>query len=77
MSTVQDLRSSLVADDAEFQRLAQEHSRCDSELEQLIRQEYLNSEALIQEVTLKKMKLRLKDQMERLLALRRRGLGLS
>jgi uncharacterized protein YdcH (DUF465 family) len=72
MSMVQDLRGSLAADDAEYQRLVQEHSRCDSELAHLIEQEYRSSEDLIQEVTLKKMKLRLKDQMEQRLARYRR-----
>jgi uncharacterized protein YdcH (DUF465 family) len=76
MSTVQDLRSSLIAEDPEFQRLAQEHSRCDTQLEQLITQNYLSSEDLIEEVTLKKRKLQLKDQMEQLLAKHRRSMGL-
>jgi uncharacterized protein YdcH (DUF465 family) len=75
MSMLQDLRGSVVAEDAEYQRLAQEHSRCDSELAQLIEQEYRSSEDLIQEVTLKKMKLRLKDQMEQRLARYRRELA--
>jgi uncharacterized protein YdcH (DUF465 family) len=59
-----DVRQSLLAQDPEFRRLAEEHSRCESQLEQILKQPYLNSEDLIQETYLKKLKLRLKDQME-------------
>ncbi len=73
--TVQDLRNTLMASDAEFQRLAEQHSQCDSQLEQLHKQTYLSSEDLILEVTLKKIKLRIKDQMEQLLVQHRRELA--
>ncbi len=63
-----DIRQSVLANDVEFQRLAEEHSRCESQLEQLVNQHYLSSEDLSLEVTLKKMKLRLKDQMEMMVA---------
>jgi uncharacterized protein YdcH (DUF465 family) len=66
--TTQDIRQSLLANDSEFRRLAEEHSRCESQLEQLIKQPYLSSEDLALEVTLKKMKLRLKDEMEMIVA---------
>lgn len=62
--TTHDIRQSLLEQDAEFKRLAEEHSRCENQLEQLIKQPYLSSEDLTLEVTLKKMKLRLKDEME-------------
>jgi uncharacterized protein YdcH (DUF465 family) len=66
--TSQDIRQSLLARDAEFRNLAEEHSRCESQLEQLLKSSYLNSEDLIQEAELKKLKLRLKDRMELILA---------
>jgi len=66
--TSQDIRQSLLANDVEFRRLAEEHSHCESQLEQLVNQKYLSSEDLSLEVTLKKMKLRLKDQMELIVA---------
>ena len=59
-----ELREQLLAGDAEFQSLAQEHSRYEAELERLSHQPYLNSEDLILEITLKKKKLRIKDEME-------------
>jgi len=66
--TTHDIRQSLMETDSEFRRLAEEHSRCESQLEQLIKQPYLSSEDLTLEVTLKKTKLRLKDQMELIVA---------
>jgi uncharacterized protein YdcH (DUF465 family) len=67
-STSQDLRQTLLARDPEFRNLAEEHSRCESQLEQLLKSSYVNSEDLIQEVELKKLKLRLRDRMELILA---------
>lgn len=63
-----EVRDVLLANDAEFQRLVQEHSRYEAELERLSRQHYLNSDDLILEITLKKKKLRVKDEMEQLMA---------
>lgn len=63
-----EVRDVLLANDAEFQRLVQEHARYEAELERLSRQTYLNSDDLILEITLKKKKLRVKDEMEQLMA---------
>ncbi len=67
-TSTHDIRQSLLTADAEFRRLAEEHSRCESQLEQILNQPYLSSEDLLQEVALKKFKLRLKDQMELIVA---------
>jgi len=66
----QDVRQSLLAQDPEFRSLAEEHSRCESQLEQILKSSYLSSDDLIQEATLKKRKLQLKDRMEQLVARR-------
>lgn len=66
--TTHDIRQSLLAQDPEFRNLAEEHSRCESQLEQIVKSSYLSSEDLLQEATLKKIKLRLKDQMELIVA---------
>lgn len=63
-----ELRDLLLASNNEFQRLASEHSRYETQLEQLTKQPYLNSEDLILEIKLKKMKLRVKDEMERFIS---------
>jgi hypothetical protein len=46
-STSQDIRQTLLARDPEFRNLAEEHSRCESQLEQILKSSYLNSEDLI------------------------------
>ena len=66
--TTQDVRQFLMARDPEFRSLAEEHSRCESQLEQIVKSPYLSAEDLIQEATLKKLKLRLKDRMEFILS---------
>jgi uncharacterized protein YdcH (DUF465 family) len=69
--TSQEIRQSLLANDPEFRKLAEEHSRCESQLDQILKSSYLNSEDLMRETALKKLKLRLKDRMELMLAQRR------
>lgn len=54
--------------DAEYQRLAQQHQQYDAELQRISRSPYLNSEDLLEEIKLKKMKLHCKDEMERIAA---------
>ncbi|HTB93871.1 MAG TPA: YdcH family protein [Candidatus Sulfotelmatobacter sp.] len=54
--------------DAEYQRLAEQHRQYDVQLQQLFRSPYLNSEDLIEEIRLKKLKLHVKDEMERIAA---------
>jgi uncharacterized protein YdcH (DUF465 family) len=63
-----DVRQSLLEADPEFKRLADEHLRCEKQLEKIHDDPYLNSEELIQESVLKKKKLLLKDQMEMIIA---------
>jgi uncharacterized protein YdcH (DUF465 family) len=58
-----ELRQQLLSRDAEFRRLAEEHHSYDEQLEQLNRRHHLSEEERIQEITLKKRKLMLKDQM--------------
>ena len=66
--TTYDIRQTLLETDVEFRCLAEEHSRCEKQLKQLVTETYVNSEDLALETTLKKIKLRLKDQMERIVA---------
>jgi uncharacterized protein YdcH (DUF465 family) len=69
MPTASDeLKQVLFNQDLEFRRLAEEHSRCESQLEKILKQPYVSSEDFIEEIALKKMKLRLKDRMELIVA---------
>jgi len=71
----QEVRELLLARDADFQRLVQEHSQYEVQLDRLSKQTYLNSEDLFLEIELKKRKLRVKDEMELLVARHRRELS--
>ena len=55
-------RDSLLASE-EFQRLVQEHSQYSQRLDSLTQKRYLTDDEKLEEVRLKKLKLRLKDQM--------------
>ena len=70
MSLLREVREKLLANDAEFRHLAEEHSRYEAQLEQITKSPYLNAEDIILEAKLKKQKLRVKDEMERLVAQR-------
>jgi len=50
----------------DFQRLAQEHTQYSQRLESLTQKRYLTDDEKLEEVRLKKLKLRLKDQMQTL-----------
>jgi uncharacterized protein YdcH (DUF465 family) len=71
--TTHDIRQALLEQDQEFRRLAEEHSRCECQLQELVKQSYWNVEDLALEVSLKKMKLFLKDQMEMIVARHRQN----
>ena len=56
-------RDELLTGHDEFQRLVQEHSQYSQRLESLTQKRYLTDDEKLEEVRLKKLKLRLKDQM--------------
>ena len=68
-----EIREQLLTYDEEFQKLAQKHSEYEAQLKQLSQASYLNLEDLQQQVTLKKLKLSVKDAMERHIAQRLRA----
>jgi len=57
-------RDQLLASHEEFRRLVQEHSQYSQRLESLTQKRYLTEDEKLEEVRLKKLKLRLKDQMQ-------------
>ena len=68
MSTpTEAIREQLMATNPEFQRLRQEHGVYAAQLDQLNSKNYLSEQEKLEEVRLKKLKLRLKDEMERLI----------
>ena len=63
---VESVREQLLASHEEFRRLAQEHTQYSHRLHSLIEKRYLTEDEKLEEVRLKKLKLRLKDEMERI-----------
>ncbi len=59
-------RDLLMSSHDEFRRLAQEHAQYSQRLDSLITKRYLTEDEKLEEVRLKKLKLRLKDQMEQI-----------
>ncbi|HEV3207997.1 MAG TPA: DUF465 domain-containing protein [Terriglobales bacterium] len=57
-------RDQLLASDEQFRKLAQEHTEYSQRLDSLTQKRYLTEDEKLEEVRLKKLKLRLKDQME-------------
>jgi uncharacterized protein YdcH (DUF465 family) len=66
--TITEIREQLLHADAEFQKLVEEHARYSTQLELLSRTPYHSAEDLQLECELKKLKLRLKDEMEKRVA---------
>jgi uncharacterized protein YdcH (DUF465 family) len=60
------VRDQLLASNDNFRKLLEEHSQYSQRLEALITKKYLSEDEKLEEVRLKKLKLRLKDQMESL-----------
>ncbi len=73
MAEAQDLKNLLLETNDEFRRLASKHHELDERLVQLESKHYLSSDEQVEEVTLKKKKLHLKDQMEEILRAYRQG----
>jgi uncharacterized protein YdcH (DUF465 family) len=60
----QEVKNFLLQSDQQFRQLVEQHHELDDRLHQLIDKHYLSETEQIEEVTLKKRKLALKDQME-------------
>jgi uncharacterized protein YdcH (DUF465 family) len=67
----QDLRARLLQTDEEFHQLATKHHELEDRLYELHAKNYLSQPEQLEEVTLKKRKLQLKDRMEDILRRRR------
>jgi len=63
----QDLREVLLRTDEEFHQLVAKHHELEDRLHQLTAKHYLSEPEQLEEVTLKKRKLQLKDRMEDIL----------
>jgi uncharacterized protein YdcH (DUF465 family) len=63
----EDLKHLLIETNPEFRELASKHHTLDDRLQELEAKQYLSNDEQFEEVSLKKRKLHLKDQMENML----------
>jgi uncharacterized protein len=61
------IRDKSMANNQEYQRLHEEHGRYAAQLDRLKAKSFLTEEEKVEEIRLKKLKLRLKDQMAAIL----------
>lgn len=64
MTNTDSLKEQLMASDPEFRDLAREHGRYEERLSELSALAYPSDEEQLEEITLKKKKLAVKDQMQ-------------
>jgi uncharacterized protein YdcH (DUF465 family) len=69
----EELKRQLLQNDEEFRQLATQHHALDEQLHSLTARHYLSEPEQLEEVTLKKRKLQLKDQMENIMRRHRTG----
>ena len=62
----QEVKNLLLHNDPTYRELSERHHQLDDKLHQFIARPYLTNSEQVEEVTLKKLKLALKDQMERI-----------
>ena len=75
MTNTDGLKEQLIAIDPEFRELAREHGRYEQRLSELSSLQYPNDEEQLEEVTLKKKKLAVKDQMHEIMLRHQTGEG--
>jgi uncharacterized protein YdcH (DUF465 family) len=66
-SVQEDLKAHLTATNEEYRRLASEHAEYARRLDELGARPYLTEQEQLEEIRLKKLKLRLKDEMQHLM----------
>jgi uncharacterized protein YdcH (DUF465 family) len=71
----QNLKELLLQTDEEFHSLADKHHQLENRLHELTARHYLSEPEQLEEVTLKKQKLQLKDRMEDILRRHQRARG--
>ena len=73
MAEVQDLKNLLLETNDEFRALASKHHELDDRLHELTTKHYLSDAEQVEEISLKKRKLQMKDRMESIMRDYRNG----
>ena len=66
VAEAQDVKNLLLRQNDQYRQLAERHHQLDDRLHELTDKHYLSSSEQVEEVTIKKRKLALKDQMEQI-----------
>jgi len=64
----EELKAHLIATSEEFRALASQHAQLHKQLEELEAKHHLSEQEQVEETRIKKLKLRLKDQMNEIMA---------
>ena len=75
MPDIEEMKRELLESNDEFRQLANQHHVLDERIHNLAERHYLTEPEQLEEVTLKKRKLQLKDQMENILRQHRGSVG--
>ena len=75
MPDIEEMKRKLLESNDEFRQLANQHHLLDERIHNLAERNYLTEPEQREEVTLKKRKLQLKDQMENILRQHRGSVG--
>jgi uncharacterized protein YdcH (DUF465 family) len=75
ITNTDSLKEQLIMSDPEFRDLAREHGRYEERLSELSALAYPSTEEQLEEITLKKKKLALKDQMHSIMLQHQHGQG--
>jgi len=75
MPDIEEMKRKLLESNDEFRQLANQHHLLDERIHNLAERNYLTEPEQLEEVTLKKRKLHLKDQMENILRQHRGSVG--
>ena len=75
MPDIEEMKRKLLESNDEFRQLANQHHLLDERIHNLAERNYLTEPEQLEEVTLKKRKLQLKDQMENILRQHRGSVG--
>ena len=73
ITNAENLKEQLMLNDPEFRELAREHTRYEERLSELSALAYPSDEEQLEEITLKKKKLALKDQMYSIMLQHQKG----
>ena len=68
MKNEEEIKEQLMSSSADFRRLAEEHHRYEGKLQEMNNRQHMSEQEHLEEITLKKKKLHLKDRMNAMIS---------